>query len=57
MENTSSKPLVRWSEISANVAIIVVAVAIVPVFTKIFSLDRKSSLDLLLPESGLISSP
>ncbi len=36
MENTSSKPLVRWIEISANIAIIVVAVVIVLVFTKNF---------------------
>jgi len=36
MENTSSKPFVRWIEISANIAIIFVAVAIVLVFTKNF---------------------
>src|SRR6478736_2723820 len=36
MENTSSKPLLKWIELSANIAIIVVAVAIVLVFTKNF---------------------
>lgn len=36
MENTSSKPFIRWIEITANIAIIVVAVAIVLVFTKNF---------------------
>jgi hypothetical protein len=34
MESTSSKPLVRWIEISANIAIIVVAIIIALVFTK-----------------------
>ncbi|PYP91445.1 MAG: hypothetical protein DMG65_07630 [Candidatus Angelobacter sp. Gp1-AA117] len=34
MENTSPKPLVRWIETAANVAIIIVAVAIVAVFAK-----------------------
>jgi thioredoxin-related protein len=36
MENSSSKPFIRWIEITANIAIIVVAVAIVLVFTKNF---------------------
>jgi len=41
MENTSSKPFAKWIEISANIAIIVVAVAIVLVFTKNFFTGSK----------------
>jgi thioredoxin-related protein len=41
MENTSSKPFAKWLEISANVAIIVVAVAVVLVFTKNFFFASK----------------
>ncbi len=41
MENTSSKPFAKWIEISANIAIIVVAVAVVLVFTKSFFFASK----------------
>lgn len=36
MESTSSKPLVRWTETSSNIPIIVVAIVIALIFTKNF---------------------
>jgi len=42
MENTSSKPFAKWIEISANIAIIVVAIAVVLVFTKNFFFAPKA---------------
>jgi hypothetical protein len=57
MENTSPKPLVRWIEISANIAIIVVTVVIALVFTKNFFSGSKEQLRSIVAGASLNQQP